>query len=73
MLEIFIHHVMTHGKAGAVNDVRQSNDGKTYDFLSSNRFRYPCAISIASFATVSTAVCNSGGRRMTKGHPSKIR
>ncbi|MCE7988544.1 MAG: nuclear transport factor 2 family protein [Caldilinea sp. CFX5] len=38
VLEIAIHHVVTHGKAGAVNGVRQENDGKTYDFCTVYEF-----------------------------------
>jgi hypothetical protein len=30
--EVAIHHVVTHGYAGAVNGLRKHRDGKTYDF-----------------------------------------
>jgi ketosteroid isomerase-like protein len=36
--EITIHHVVTHGKAGAVNGTRKHKDGKTYGFCTVYEF-----------------------------------
>jgi hypothetical protein len=36
--EIAIHHVVTHGKAGAVNGTKKHKDGKTYDFCTVYEF-----------------------------------
>jgi hypothetical protein len=36
--ELAIHHVVTHGKAGAVNGVRKHKDGVTCDFCTVYEF-----------------------------------
>lgn len=36
--EIAIHHVVTHGKAGAVNGTKKNRDGKTFDFCTVYEF-----------------------------------